>query len=143
MAKIFTPQIFNEISKLATQGVSAAEIAGKIGCTLNSLRVKCSQHGIGLRRPSKSGSAGRPHGRLSIKLSDGTAKLLEQEAEKQGISSTKFAALLLETIVSDNLYEAVIDQGGGPRRITKTPKGSRARSARTEVPDLPAAARRL
>jgi hypothetical protein len=140
MAKIFTPQVFNEISNLAAQGFSAAEIADKIGCTLNSLRVKCSQHGICLRRPSKIAPERRPQGRLTIKLSGDTATLLQQAAEKQGIPSAKFAALLLEAIVSDNLYAAVIDQDAVGRRMTKAVARG---SLRTEVPGPPVVARRL
>jgi hypothetical protein len=47
---------------------------------------------------------------LAFKLSGDTAALLQWEAEKHGISTAKFAASLLETIVRDNLYDAVIDQ---------------------------------
>jgi hypothetical protein len=56
---------------------------------------------------------------LAVKLSGDTAVLLQREAEKHGISPATFAALLLETIVRDNLYNAVIDQdiaGVGGRR---------------------------
>ncbi len=132
MHKIFTPEVFDQIAKLAAQGFSAAEIAAKVGCTLNSLRVKCSHHGICLRRRSKSCPEGRSPGRLTIKLSGDTATLLQQEADKQGVSSTKFAASLLEAIVRDKLYEAVIDQDavgpwvtrsvGAALRVPRAPK---------------------
>jgi transposase-like protein len=39
-----------EIPVLLEQGMSVAEIASKIGCTVGTLRVKCSQLGISLRR---------------------------------------------------------------------------------------------
>jgi hypothetical protein len=110
MARIFTPQVFSEIRNLVAQGWSAAEIAERIGCTLNSLRVKCSQQGICLRRQSKLASTEGPNGQLTIKLSGNTAVLLQQQAGKQGISGTRFATVLLEAIVRDNLYDAVIDQ---------------------------------
>jgi hypothetical protein len=110
MSKIFTSQVFAQILSLVEQGCGAAEIAAKIGCTLNSLRVKCSQQGISLRRHLGMDSVSKPQGRLTIKLSGSTAALLLQHAEKQGISGNKFAAALLEAIVRDNLYDAVIDQ---------------------------------
>jgi hypothetical protein len=109
MAKIFTPQGFAEILDLVGRGFSAAEIANKIGCTLNSLRVKCSQHGICLRR-SKFGTEIRSQARLTIKLSGATALRLQEQAGKQGVSGVQFAAALLEAIVRDDLYDAVIDQ---------------------------------
>jgi hypothetical protein len=109
MSKIFTPQVFSEISNLVAQGFSAAEIADKVGCKLASLRVKCSQQGIRLRQP-KPGSESKPRERLTVRLFGDIALRLEQQAEKQGKSSTEFAAVLLEAIVRDNLYEAVIDQ---------------------------------
>jgi hypothetical protein len=113
LAKIFTPEVFTEISNLVARGFRAAEIADTIGCTLNSLRVTCSRHGISLRHSCKSAAEKRPQGRFAVKLSGDKAALLQQEAEKLGISSAKFAALLLETIVRDNLYDAVIDQDSG------------------------------
>ena len=119
MAKIFTPQVFARISSLVAQGVGAAEIADRIGCTLDSLRVKCSQQGISLRRRSRLALVGTPQGRLTIKLCDDTAVLLQQQATKQGISGPRFAAALLEAIVRDNLYDAVIDQDVVGRRATK------------------------
>jgi hypothetical protein len=142
MAKIFTLQVFNEISKLVAQGLSAAEIADRIGCTLNSLRVKCSQQGICLRRQSKLASEGRPQGRLTVKLSGDTAVRLQQQAEKQGISGPRFAAALLEAIVRDNLYDAVIDQDVVCRWATNEIGNGFDPSPRTEVPDPSIAARR-
>jgi hypothetical protein len=109
MAKIFTPQVFAEILNLVGHGFSAAEIANRIGCKLSSLRVKCSQQGICLRRHSKRGSE-VPQERLTIKLSGSTALRLQQQAGKKGVSGTRYAAALLEAIVRDNLYDAVIDQ---------------------------------
>jgi hypothetical protein len=38
------------VVSLVDGGRSAAEIASELGCTLGTLRVRCSQHGISLRR---------------------------------------------------------------------------------------------
>jgi hypothetical protein len=123
--KVFTPEVFTEISNLVARGFSAAEIADTIGCTLNSLRVTCSHHGISLRS----------QGRLAVKLSGDIAALFQREAEKHGISPATFAASLLETIVRDNLYNAVIDQdiGGVRGRRNRT---ERVRAVR--IPTKPA-----
>jgi hypothetical protein len=124
MAKIFTPQVYLEISNLVAQGCSAAEIADKIGCKLTSLRVKCSQQEISLRRESKFSSESRPLGRLTVKLSRHAAVRLQQQAGKQKVSGTKLVEALLEAIVRDNLYDAVIDQDNVNRRPLSSEKSS-------------------
>jgi hypothetical protein len=48
--RIFTPTALAQVKSLVNQGASAAAIADEIGCTLGTLRVKCSQLGISLRR---------------------------------------------------------------------------------------------
>jgi hypothetical protein len=47
---ILTKAALDRVTSLLDQGRSAAEIADEIGCTLGTLRVRCSQHGISLRR---------------------------------------------------------------------------------------------
>jgi hypothetical protein len=47
---ILTAAALARVSSLVDQGLSAAEIADQMGCTLGTLRVKCSQAGISLRR---------------------------------------------------------------------------------------------
>jgi hypothetical protein len=46
--------------------------------------------------------------RLSFALSDDVAIGLQKQAEKKGMTTAHFAAALLEAIVRDNLYDAVI-----------------------------------
>ena len=47
---ILTKAALDRVTSLVDQGRSAAEIADELGCTLGTLRVRCSQHGISLRR---------------------------------------------------------------------------------------------
>jgi len=47
---ILTKAVLARVASLVDNGRSAEEIASEIGCTLGTLRVRCSQHGIGLRR---------------------------------------------------------------------------------------------
>src|ERR1700730_1627856 len=47
---ILTPAAIARIPQLVRQGLSAAEIASQVGCTLGTLRVRCSRLGISLRR---------------------------------------------------------------------------------------------
>src|SRR6516225_3440566 len=47
---ILTQAALARVASLVDEGRSAAEIASEMGCTLGTLRVRCSQHGISLRR---------------------------------------------------------------------------------------------
>jgi transposase-like protein len=49
---ILTQAALARVASLVDNGRSAAEIASEIGCTLGTLRVRCSQYGISLRRPT-------------------------------------------------------------------------------------------
>lgn len=111
--RIFSPSVLSQISSFVTQGLSAVEIADKIGCSLGTLRVKCSQHGISLRRCcDKSGAKlePKPHTRIVIHLPRGAAVQLNQQAQNHGTTGSRLAAALLEAVVQDNLYDAVIDR---------------------------------
>ena len=48
---IFTQAALARVASLVEQGRSAVEIANEMGCTLGTLRVRCSQRRISLRRP--------------------------------------------------------------------------------------------
>ena len=52
---ILTQAALAHVTGLVDQGRSAAEIASEIGCTLGTLRVRCSQLGISLRRRATDG----------------------------------------------------------------------------------------
>jgi hypothetical protein len=47
---ILTAAALARVKSLIKEGMSAAEIAREIGCTLGTLRVRCCQFGISLRR---------------------------------------------------------------------------------------------
>src|SRR5215469_1784844 len=47
---ISTPAVLARVASLVDNGRSAADIASEIGCTLGTLRVRCSHYGISLRR---------------------------------------------------------------------------------------------
>jgi hypothetical protein len=106
--RIFSPPVLSRIMELVDQGVSPSKIADEIGCSIGSLRVRCSQHGISLRRPALAGEE-RP-ARLVVRISRSAALALQRQAQNDELSATQLAALLLEAVVRDNLYEAVIDR---------------------------------
>jgi hypothetical protein len=114
-SRIFSPLVLREISTLVAQGLSAAEIAEKLGCSIGTLRVKCSQHGISLRRCDGSSPIAEriPHARIVIQLGRTIAIGLQQKAQAQGTTGPRLAAALIEAIVHDHLYDAVIDRDRG------------------------------
>ena len=59
--RVFTPSAINTIRGLAGQGKSASEIAEVVGSTTRSVRVKCSQLKIKLRRQGQRGRAEASH----------------------------------------------------------------------------------
>jgi hypothetical protein len=134
--KIFTPLVISQIASLVDQGISSEDIAQQVGCRVGSLRVRCSQLGISLRRrksvedlpsdsdeiqysqPSKrqirrERSNGDlvpdPHTALGVSLSQVTMDRLRQQGALRGISRSTLAATLLQVIARDDLYEAVLD----------------------------------
>jgi len=106
---LFSAAVFTQIARMVEQGLDAREIAAQIGCTLGSLRVKCSQYGISLRRNSARVNDLTLPVRLNITISNDIALHLQRQGLKEGLPRTKLAALLIETIVQDELYHAVLD----------------------------------
>lgn len=131
----FTPVVIPQISSWVDEGLSALEIAEKIGCTLGTLRVRCSQLGISLRQCRQAtiadgmGSrtpvngqrasdhtpvqmrelaAGGEH-RLVVSMSSLAIQGLRERAASKGISGSILATTLLQKIVQDDLYDAVLD----------------------------------
>jgi hypothetical protein len=135
-----TPAVITKIKSWVDQGLRAEEIARNIGCTVGTLRVRCSQLGISLRsingrrvaiswqRPQAlavsptSNSESIPNGHRSseesrafersliVPMSPATIFLLRRRAASRGLSETGLAASLLERIAEDDLYDAVLDE---------------------------------
>ena len=95
----FTPAVVEQIPILVRDGKSASEIAGQIGCSVDSLRVRCSQLGVTLRRNG-----------LTVRLSQSTLDGLRRQARAENMSENELASALLEAIARDDLYKAVLDQ---------------------------------
>jgi hypothetical protein len=89
------------IPTLVDEGLSDAEIASRMGWTVGTLRARCSQLKISLRRKS----AGR-----QIALPQRVLEQLQQRAAMMGITTAALARELLEVIARDGLYNAVLDR---------------------------------
>jgi len=156
--KLVTADVISQIESWVNNGLSAVAIAERIGCTLGTLRVRCSQFGISLRRkggcvaavtdvlghqrmpaegPRLVGSelaekraatrsrtatkrneidAVDQEDHLVIWMPRATVHHLRSRAARKGISESALATILLETVVRDDLYEAVLDEGSTETR---------------------------
>jgi hypothetical protein len=119
-----------QIPLLLDRGFTSADIAAEFGCTLGTLRVRCSRLQISLRQRHKTfdqdpGSRRRPPAHvtsasdksamilgnryLDVALPASTIDELRQRAAAMGVSAAALAASLLETISRDCLFSAVLD----------------------------------
>jgi IS30 family transposase len=118
----FTRTTTIQIQRWLDEGLSADQIAARIGCTVGTLRVKCSQFGISLRcrkrnyhRANTNATravrkrSSEPRERLILSVRRGTLDRLRTHASSKGVSAPKLAASLLEKIAQDDLYKAVPD----------------------------------
>jgi hypothetical protein len=125
---VFTRAVIAQIAPWVREGADAAEIANRIGCTVGTLRVRCSQLGISLKRPVRRSVSSAPGHTTStrpamacfpVTLKQPFLDQFEGSARARGLSSAALAQALLEVIVQDGLYEAVLDEGSAaPRRVT-------------------------
>lgn len=105
-----TQDKYDSIPALLEQGLKKAEIAAQFGVTPSTLVVQCSRRGISL---SKYGPRGRRRTltfpEAPLDLSDSIMIALRGKARSMGIDAVRLARNLLETIVADDLYNAVLD----------------------------------
>ena len=90
------------IPALVQEGLSDLEIANRMGWTVGTLRVRCSQLKISLRRKDINGR--------QFVLPQTIFDELQQRAAMMGVSTSALAAELLHAIVRDRLYNAVLDR---------------------------------
>jgi hypothetical protein len=113
---IFTPEVLASIPGMVKQGMRSGEIATLLGCTTATLAVRCSEHGISLRRdkpvnpvilPRLKNAA--PKGRPRT-LSKATTDVLHRQAEARARDVNDLTRDLLELIARDDLFDAVLDE---------------------------------
>ena len=132
--KKLTPMVIARIRTWVEQGLRSREIAQNIGCTVGTLRVRCCQLGISLRKANPNNDRGANHhtrqtpgshqpgpatrpakrdvrrGQLLILMSPSAVHQLQSRAAVKGLSDSRLAATLLEKIAQDDLYDAVLDE---------------------------------
>ena len=114
------------IPVLVQQGLRAEAIAARLGCTVGTLKVRCSQQRISLRVPKevkvvplvplvpalKPPTQKRSYAfalPTTLQLSRVAMSRLRQHAEAIGVNEAQLASGLLEAIARDDLYDAVLD----------------------------------
>jgi len=115
--KLLTDRVLAQIPQwMRDEGLGPAEIAEKIGCTVGTLRVRCSIYGISLRQPPRSRQPRRAGPTrdaalpdVMLSLSDETRVGLQERAGLLGLSDAELVSVLIETIDRDDLYSAVLD----------------------------------
>ena len=129
---ILTEAVLASIPMLVEQGLNTQAIAARLGCTVGTLKVRCSQARISLRVPKElkvvplvplvpvlspvkppeppkqkqSYAFALP---TTLKLSRVAMSRLRQRAEAIGVNEAQLASDLLEVIAQDDLYDAVLD----------------------------------
>ena len=114
------------IPMLVHQGLNADAIADRLGCSVGTLRVRCSQAQISLRVPKEKVVPLVPSSKPPkqavlfplqflcltdhLRLSQVALLRLRRHAEAIGVNEAQLARDLLEAIAQDDLYDAVLDR---------------------------------
>ena len=128
---ILTKDVMAGIPVLVQQGWTAEAIAARIGCTVGTLRVRCSMLASACAYPKRSRwcrwcrwcqLSEAPHSRTAkakaviafavpttLQLSKVAMSRLRQRAEAIGMTEAELVTNLLEVIAQDDLYDAVLD----------------------------------
>jgi hypothetical protein len=113
LIRVFTPNNLRRIQQMARDGSSSIEIAKSIGSTPASVRKKCCQHKIKIRRGRRSMRNAPVHPlsdeSIVAHLPASLSVEFHRKAEQLQIPASILASRLLAAIVDSNIYEAVLD----------------------------------
>lgn len=98
----FTPEVLKTIRSRIAVSDEDWEIAGRIGCDLNTLHSICGAHGYELR----DGRNREP--RIIAGFDHRTRHVLACEAGKRGITTQQLVSRILEIMAKDKLFDAVV-----------------------------------
>ena len=99
--RIYTPETLAKIPDMVESGMSTRDIAREIGSHTSSLKVTCAKNNIKLRRT-------RQHPEMAF-LRPKTRHALNRQAFLSGCTQTQLIGRLLDAIVDDNLFSAVLE----------------------------------
>lgn len=92
---------------MLSSGMNIQQIADSMGCNVDSLRTACHRHNISLRQ-QRVGVDGC--GMLSVEISAEVANELRLEARRRGVKYGDLASEIIDAVVGDRLYAAVLDK---------------------------------
>jgi hypothetical protein len=112
-----TKEVMAGIPALVQPGWNSAAIAALIGCSVGTLKVRCSQAQISLPVPKEvtmvplvpSPKPLKLKKSTTLRLSQVAMSRLRRHAEEIGVNEDQLARDLLEAIAQDDLYEAALD----------------------------------
>jgi hypothetical protein len=115
--KFFTPEVLILIPKWVYDGKTVAAMASMIGCTPNTLKVSASKFCISLKSPKKKALPPTlrslvpvpPSKNITVSTSTEVSLGLKRFSYTIGIKPTTLVRVLLERIVLDDLFIAVLD----------------------------------
>ena len=127
-----TKHLMAGIPALVQQGLNAEAIAARLGCTVGTLKVRCSQAQISLRVPKEAkvvplvslvpaSPAKPPQSKrcfafavpTTLQLSKVAMSRLRQRADATGMTEDALVTNLVEVIAQDDLFDAVLDTAKG------------------------------
>ena len=110
--RLFTPAVIEAIREMAKQRKTAAAIAATIGSTPGSVCVKCCHLKIPLSRRGRPGLVPDPFDKekLVVYMPRADFDALREQASHMRKPAGELAGMLLQAIVSSNIYKAVLDQ---------------------------------
>jgi len=105
-----TPEMYANIPALLAEGLDRKQIAERFGVSWNNLQVQCCKRGISLRNPKRSA----PIRKIALqdeRLPLGYSKLqaLQDKAVTLGINEVQLVTRLINLIIKDDLFKAVLD----------------------------------
>jgi hypothetical protein len=108
--RLLTDEKFDTIQGLIAEGKTTIEIAALFGVTPGTLKVYCSNRSISLRR---GGRLQRRQPAAAQRRQPAVAEAaqivsLRLEAKSRGMSDLDLVSQLIEIIVKDKLYDAVL-----------------------------------
>jgi hypothetical protein len=111
---VFTPAVIQVMRDLASEDTSASEIAAAIGSTPGSVRVKCCQLKIALSRGDRANlvpsfPSNKDAHKLVVTMRSDNYIVLKRKAAQMHKTPIEFAGMLLQAIISANLFDAVLD----------------------------------
>ena len=124
---ILTEAVLASIPMLVEQDLNTQAIAARLGCTVATLKVRCSQARISLRvprelkvvplvpvpQPPKPPQSKRRFAFAVLQLSKVAMSRLRQRADATGMTEDALVMNLLEVIAQDDLFDAVLDTAKG------------------------------